>query len=69
MQLNEPPNLNSGILNLPETTQALTRIIIISSELRSYENPQITPISSKIIPLSVTAEFQYGLEQNKIMSR
>ena len=29
-------------------------------ELRSYENPQIAPISYKIIPPSVTAEFQYG---------
>ena len=40
--------------------QVLTQIIIISWELRSYENPQICPISSKIIPPSVTAEFQYG---------
>ena len=39
--------------------QVLTQIIIISWELRSYENPQIMPISSKIIPPSVTAEFQY----------
>ena len=29
--------------------------------IRSYENPQITPISSKIIPPSVTTEFQYGM--------
>ena len=34
-------------------------MIIISRELRSYENPQIMPISSKIIPPSLTAEFQY----------
>ena len=40
--------------------QVLTQIII-SGELRCYENPQITSISSKIIPPSVTAEFQYGL--------
>ena len=39
--------------------QVLTQIII-SWELRSYENTQITPISWKIIPSSVTAEFQYG---------
>ena len=40
--------------------QVLTQIIMISWELRIHENPQIMPISSKIIPQSVTAEFQNG---------
>ena len=33
------------MLNLPETTPALTQIIIISWDLRISENPQIKPIS------------------------
>ena len=51
----------------PESKQVLTQIII-SWELRSYENPQITPISSKIIPPSMTAEFQYGVGANDPLS-
>ena len=50
---------DTSTFSKPETTQVLTQIII-SWELRSFENPQIMPISSKIIPPSVTAEFQDG---------
>ena len=47
--------------------QVLTQIIIISWELGSYENPQIRPISSKIIPPSVTSEFQYGHQTSMVV--
>ena len=46
--------------------QVLTQIIIISWELCSYENPKITPISSKIINLSVTGEFQDGCKGSNL---
>ena len=37
--------------------------IIISWELRSYKKPQITPISSKIIPPPTTAEFHLKIKK------